>query len=54
MLLLKEQHLFELDCHLCYLGEKKVMKERGRGIGESQSTTEHRERAAGTGTQSSE
>lgn len=49
MLSLKEQCLFELNCYLYYLGEKKAMKERGNeGPGESQSTTEHRERAAGT------
>lgn len=44
MLFLKEQHLFELSCHLYYLGEKKVMKERGEreSTGESQSTTEYK------------
>lgn len=30
----KEQHLFELSCHLYYLGEKKVMKERGERVQE--------------------
>lgn len=34
MLSLKEQHLFELNCHLYYLGEKKVMKERGEKVQE--------------------